>query len=201
MVALSDEGESKVQPHLEKNKISYIVGSGAGSTVKAYGVKGLPSVFLIGPDGKIAWKGHPAVVKAELVKLLKKSPPKKKGFLAEKSAKAAYRKALKLYDKRSYAKALQALQDVSKQFRGTEYAKKGKAKIKKMKANSRIMEIIKKEAAERVSKGWLEAARVLAQYGDKKDALKYYKRILKKYPDTDYAKLARDEKKALQGSD
>ena len=70
-----------------------------------------------------------------------------------------------------------------------------------MKANSRIMEIIAKEKAERISQGWLEVARVLVQYGDRKDALKYYKRILRKYPGTPQAKLARAERESLKKSD
>jgi hypothetical protein len=38
--------------------MNYIVGYGSTSG-KAYGVTGIPHAFMIGPDGKIAWDGHP----------------------------------------------------------------------------------------------------------------------------------------------
>jgi len=198
LVALSDEPESKVKPFIKNNKATYIIGSGAESAKKEYGVQGIPHVFLIDPHGKIAWKGHPAVVEPELKKLLKDKPPKKRSFLSASSAKSAYRKASKLYDAGNYSSAKREFESLAKDFKSSKYAKKAKSKLKKMKANSRIMEIIEREKADRLSKGWLEAARILAQYGDKKDAIKYYKRIIKKFPDTEYAKLARTEKKLLE---
>lgn len=201
LVALSSEPESKVKSFIKDNKATYITGSGAGTTLSAYGVRGIPHVFLIDPKGKVAWAGHPSVAEPPLRKLLKESPPKKRSFLSQKSARAAYKRANKLYKQKKYSKAMRAFQEIAEQFKGTKSAKQAKAKLKKIKANSRIMRIIEKDKAERLSKGWLEAARILAQYGDKKDALKYYKRIIKKYPDTKYAKLAQAEKKLLEQED
>ena len=39
LVALTEEGDSKVQPFIEKYKMSYIIGTGAGITQRAYGIK------------------------------------------------------------------------------------------------------------------------------------------------------------------
>ena len=198
LVGLSDEPESKVEPCIRRNKMAYIVGSGARATQRIYGVNSWPMMFLIAPDGKIAWRGHPSDVEDEIEELLKENPPRKKGFLAEKSASVAYRNAVKLFDKRDYTKSKKALEDVVRQFSGTKDAKKAKSKLRRMKKTSRIMEIIKKDKAERISKGWLECARVLRMYGDEKDALKYYKRIIRKYPGTPSAKLAGVERKSLE---
>ena len=98
LVALSDEPDPTVEEFIKKNKMPYIIGSGARATKTSYGVDGIPASFLIAPDGKLAWKGHPAAIDSELEKLLKESPPKQKGILAEKSADGALKKAKKLYD-------------------------------------------------------------------------------------------------------
>lgn len=201
LIALSREPEKDVKPFLKKNGVSYIVGSGAKATARAYGAGSIPKLFLIDPSGKIAWIGSPSAVESELEKLLDEKPPRKKGFLAEKSAKSAYLAAKKLYNEGKYTKAKKAYEKLLRGYKGTKSAKRAKGRISKMKSNSRIMDIIKKDEAERVSKGWLEIAQVLVMYGDKKDARKYYKRIIRKYPNTSYAKLAREELRLIEDDD
>jgi hypothetical protein len=59
VLALSDETEDLVGAYLEHVKLPFPVA--AGSTTRyAYRVNAYPSTFLIGPDGNIAWKGHPS---------------------------------------------------------------------------------------------------------------------------------------------
>lgn len=58
IVGLSDEPKDKVEPFAKKLKMPYIVGFGS-PTGEAYGVEGIPTAFLIGPDGKVVWSGHP----------------------------------------------------------------------------------------------------------------------------------------------
>ena len=58
MLALSDESVKDVDGFLRKE--AYTVRTASGSRSKAaYGVTGIPKSFLVGPDGKIIWKGHP----------------------------------------------------------------------------------------------------------------------------------------------
>ncbi|MCG8409603.1 MAG: TlpA family protein disulfide reductase [Phycisphaerales bacterium] len=197
LLAVSYEDESKVKKYVKQEKVPYIVGGDAGSTRSEYGINGFPTAFLIDPDGKIAWKGHPAVVDNEIEKLLKESPPKSKGFLALKSASSAYNNASKLYKKKKYEEAMEAFKNIQKSFPNTKESSKAKKKIKKMKRNSKIMNMIKQAKAERKSEGWLSAARVLAEYGDQKDAVKYYKRIITKHPNVPQARLAREDLEAL----
>lgn len=59
MLAISDEQSKTVQDFLDKN--GYTVRTAAGSNASGgYGVKGIPASFLIGPDGKLLWSGHPS---------------------------------------------------------------------------------------------------------------------------------------------
>ena len=200
IVALSDESESKVRPFIKEMKMNYIVGAGS-SAKDAFGVTGIPTAFVIGPDNKILWKGHAAMVREAIDKALRDAPPKSKGILAEKSADAAFSKANKLYKDRKYAEALRAYEDISRDYKGTKVAKDAKGKLDQIKSNSRIMDIVRKEEAERVSLGWLTIARACVQYGDKADAIRYYKRIMEKYPDTKYTKIAEAELKLLESND
>jgi thiol-disulfide isomerase/thioredoxin len=41
-----------------------------------WGVRGIPATFIIGPDGDVLWKGHPAGIDAPLAKILKEHPPR-----------------------------------------------------------------------------------------------------------------------------
>jgi thiol-disulfide isomerase/thioredoxin len=197
LVSLSDETDSKVAPFIKQNNMQYIIGCGAESVARAYGVEAIPAVFLIDPDGVIAWKGNPSSVEYELDKLLKDKPPRQKGFLADMSAEDSLKKAKKLYEDKKYLDALKAYEELSKSFKGTKPAREALTQIKKIKGNSRIMEIIKKEEAEKRANGWLEVARVCLQYGDKADAEKYYRRILKECAGTQQEKIARAELKSM----
>ncbi|HEV3026355.1 MAG TPA: TlpA disulfide reductase family protein [Planctomycetota bacterium] len=58
IIGLTDEPLSKVEKFAKDMKMNYIVGYGSTSG-EAYGVTGIPHAFVIGPDGKIAWDGHP----------------------------------------------------------------------------------------------------------------------------------------------
>jgi thiol-disulfide isomerase/thioredoxin len=58
IIGLTDEPLSKVEKFAKDMKMNYTVGYGSTSG-EAYGVNGIPHAFVIGPDGKIAWDGHP----------------------------------------------------------------------------------------------------------------------------------------------
>ena len=85
IIGLSNEKSDTVQKFVKKQDMKYIVGAGSKSG-RAYGVKGIPTAFIVGPDGKLLWQGHPmngldaALEKA--VKAIKSVP-------AEKPVKAA----------------------------------------------------------------------------------------------------------------
>ena len=39
----------------------------SGKAKKALGIKGIPSMMIVDPNGKVVWVGHPAYVNDELV--------------------------------------------------------------------------------------------------------------------------------------
>lgn len=58
ILGLTNEPLSAVKAFAEKMKMNYPVGTGSKSA-GVYGVEGLPTAFVIGADGKVAWSGHP----------------------------------------------------------------------------------------------------------------------------------------------
>ncbi len=197
LVALSDEPKTKVWPYISKHKLPYIVGGDARSTLEAFGIKGFPTMFLLDPEGKVAWVGHPMQVEESLDKLLKDKPPKGGGISAEQNAGAEFKAAGKLLKRKKYAEAFAAYQKIVSTYAGTKSAKKAATEIKKMKADEAIMKTIA-QVVEKKGKGWLEAARALAKAGETEDAIRYYDKIIEQCGDTEYAKLAEDERAKLK---
>jgi len=76
VVAPSLDAEARVKQFKEKHSITeYALLSDARATAQAFGVKGYPTMFLVGTDGKVLWKGHfkdDALVKAVETALPKK---------------------------------------------------------------------------------------------------------------------------------
>ena len=59
VVGPSLDAEAGVQKFKEKHSIEeYALLSDARKSATAYGVKAYPTMFLVGKDGKVAWKGH-----------------------------------------------------------------------------------------------------------------------------------------------
>jgi len=57
VIGVTDESEAKAKPYIDRNKIVYPIAFGGGAT--DYKTRGIPHSWLVGPDGKIVWKGHP----------------------------------------------------------------------------------------------------------------------------------------------
>ncbi|MBM4019606.1 MAG: TlpA family protein disulfide reductase [Planctomycetes bacterium] len=77
IIGLTDEPKAKVEPFAKEMKMDYVVG-GDSPTGKAYGVRGIPTAFLVDTAGTITWAGHPmnpAFEKA-IEEQLAKTPPK-----------------------------------------------------------------------------------------------------------------------------
>lgn len=66
VLALSDETPSKISGYIKQHGIRYGVGRAQG-VLRAFGETGYPSAWLIGPDGKVIWSGHPMELEAEQV--------------------------------------------------------------------------------------------------------------------------------------
>lgn len=74
IVSLTNEPKETVEPFAKEYGMSYAIGYGSTSA-SAYGVSGIPAAFVVGPDGKIIWAGHP--MDEEFEKAIERALPKK----------------------------------------------------------------------------------------------------------------------------
>lgn len=74
IIGLSDEDRATVEPFVNDmaTKMDYRVGLADAATKTAYmtGVRGIPHAFLVGADGTVLWKGHPAGIDQPLARVL-----------------------------------------------------------------------------------------------------------------------------------
>jgi len=74
ILALTSETPEKVKPFVEKNRLSYPVGMIDRAQLEAYGGGGIPHAYLVAPNGKVVWHGHPAsLTDGEVEKHLRKT--------------------------------------------------------------------------------------------------------------------------------
>lgn len=71
-MAISNEDAAKVGEFVVANAITYSVG--IAKKTEAYGSGGIPHAYLIAPDGKVVWDGHPGQLQdGQVEKLLRKT--------------------------------------------------------------------------------------------------------------------------------
>lgn len=58
IVAPALDAEEVVKKFKAQHSIDYSLLAGAQKTAQAYKVSGFPMMYLVGKDGKVAWKGH-----------------------------------------------------------------------------------------------------------------------------------------------
>jgi thiol-disulfide isomerase/thioredoxin len=83
-----------------------------GSTPKAWGVNSIPQTFIIGPDGDVLWRGHPANIDAAIESAFKDHPPQLVDPKRLAQAGSALDQVDKLLDEQQPAKALKLLASV-----------------------------------------------------------------------------------------
>jgi len=99
-IGLTEEPAAKVKPFVAANKIQYPVGAGSAS-VRLYGIRRIPRVFVVAPGGRIAWEGHPTTglahddgpglcdLEKQIMEALWPAPPAPPGKPAPQAAKSA----------------------------------------------------------------------------------------------------------------
>ncbi len=200
LLALSDEPKGIVQKAIRKHRINYIVGSGARPTLKAYGVRGFPTVFVVDPEGNIVYKGHSADEAEKTIEAtLKEKPPKKDGGLEARAAAEALADADKLFKRKKYADAWEAYGQVVKSFGKSPAAAKAKKRLKEMDADRDVRVAVQEARAGKKCRLWLSMAREMAQKGEVGRAREYYDRIVAEFPESSFAQTARQEAAALRG--
>ena len=93
--------------------------------------------------------------------------------------------------KKAPAALLEAYDDLAKRFAGTKAGQAAADKAKAMRADPALLATMQNAAAEKDCLGWISMAKnfIKAGHGDK--AAPYLEKVIGKYPDTDYAKEAR----------
>lgn len=66
IVGHTDGSSTDLEGFIKKKNIPYLISVG-GDIGDAYGVNGIPHVFVIDPDGKVAWQGHPAELQESVI--------------------------------------------------------------------------------------------------------------------------------------
>ena len=77
VIGVTEDAKADLEAFLKDNKVAYPIAAdvvdGTGKTFDAYGIGGIPTVYLIARDGSVAWHGPggdltDAMVEAELAK-------------------------------------------------------------------------------------------------------------------------------------
>ncbi|MFQ5423992.1 MAG: tol-pal system YbgF family protein [Phycisphaerae bacterium] len=124
---------------------------------------------------------------------MKKTPPTPGRPFAEAEAADSFHKAGRLMKQKHYALAIQLYEDIVHNYADTPFAKQAGKRLAKIHKDADVMTRVRDAAAEKKCTAWLEMARGLVKAGRRDAARKYYKRIIKGYGDTTYARTARQE--------
>jgi thiol-disulfide isomerase/thioredoxin len=83
-----------------------------GATPKAWGVTSIPQTFIIGPDGDVLWRGHPAEIDPAIESAVKNHPPQLVDPKVLLQAKATLDQVDKALAEQQPAKAIKLLASV-----------------------------------------------------------------------------------------
>lgn len=66
VIAVTAENESTIKSFMRDTRMSFPIGlDDNGKTNQAYGIRSIPTAYLIGKDGKVIWQGHTMSLKEE----------------------------------------------------------------------------------------------------------------------------------------
>lgn len=181
MVRLAVENGLPVNPLYPEKKVKVIYPVGAGSrSAIAYNVRSIPYAFIINPEGKLAWDGHPMEMDEALEEILRQTPPILANPADIARAKQAIEEAERALKTQGYARAASLLAQARKVELPAELAKRADA----------VASAIDEAASVR-----LEEAKKLAGAGKTAEALQGLSAVARTFPGT----KAAEEAKTLQG--
>lgn len=83
VIALSAETRSKVEPFIKQNRYTFPVAlDDSRKTNRSYGIKSIPTTYLLGPTGRVVWQGNP--LNKELDGVVEKVMRDVEGFASDK---------------------------------------------------------------------------------------------------------------------
>ena len=247
IMLIAYEDKAKMKAYAKEQNIKFPIAiEPTKKAMKAYGVRGFPSAFVIAPNGTIVWEGHPARIEQVEAAIQKELPNVKKGgggsgnpaslslkddlhkslksaakkaqkgdlagalksarSLLEKSgasdaekadaqyvieaieahAESLLKKAEGLLESRLVYDARELYKAIVKALRGTEYAGKARERVKEIDSDADLEDDL---AAGRL----FARAKRYETKSREKQARKYYEKVIDKYPETEYARLAKEK--------
>jgi peroxiredoxin/outer membrane protein assembly factor BamD (BamD/ComL family) len=188
VIAISAETRAKVQPFADRYKYTFPFAMDDNRmTSRAYGIKSIPTTYIIAPDGKVAWQGHASsddvekTIKALLPKVKESSGSS--GVDTESPTKVKLREvtkalqfAAKQAEKGKLASALRMADKVLNQESASEEEKKD-------------AKYIKEEVEKRAADLFLEVDRLLREKMPY-EAKELLTDIRRAFSGSDYAKKA-----------
>lgn len=162
VIGLTDEGAADIASFVTKMKMTYPVGTDSGSG-NTYGVRGIPTAFIVAPGGKVVWRGHPMNGLDEAVAdALKETPPVLVKPEDEARGKALLLEAEAAYAKKDYAGAATASKQVT-EIKGT-FDAKAKAQAKLDEIEKLAAEELKAAIGKDTLTAYREAQRIAKAY-------------------------------------
>ena len=214
VIGLSNEDESKVRTYVSQNGIPYPIGIGSMSG-GAYGVRGIPASFLIDPEGKIAWSGHPAGGLAQAIEqALVKTPPTveeptitppepavkppepvvEDPEARQKAAQILLDSGLAAKGESRWADAWKDFEKISKVYADTPAAAEAKKEMDALKANPAAWKAIVASQSGAEAERLLNLARMALKNGQGEMAIRYFDELIAKFPDSPQAAAAKRER-------
>lgn len=205
LVALTDERLQTVSRITIPMKVNYLVGLESSRTRAAYGARGFPTVYVIDPDGKVAFWGSSAqAAEATINKLLKEKPPKVAKSVATRNADELIAKADRLLKENRTVEALREYQRIVADFGDSPVGKQAAKQLEALKSDPKLAEMVNRAEAKAKQEArcdkLLHLARALANAGHPGQAMHYYDQVAKDCATTQYADLAARERASLNSA-
>jgi thiol-disulfide isomerase/thioredoxin len=67
VIGQTDKSSRSLSSFIKQKKMTYIISVGAQMAPAQYNVSGIPHVVLIGPKGKVLWRGHPSGLQERMI--------------------------------------------------------------------------------------------------------------------------------------
>ena len=121
ILAMSNENKAKVEAFITKNKYTFPVGIDTGrKTNTKYGIRSIPTTYLVHPNGKVVWEGNPLQTEA----LDSKIKEALKDVLADD-----FNEIMENLEDMQYADAIKGLKKLAKDKKSVKLAEQAKAKL------------------------------------------------------------------------
>lgn len=121
-----------------------------------------------------------------------------KALKLEPEARAELEKAEGYVDRENYAGALLTLRRILEKYEGTPAASESARLLERLESDPKIQKAIAEQEEKTNCNQWLRAGREFERQSDREKARAEYRRIVERYPDSEFAKEARERLEAIE---